>query len=83
VHSFYGWLQAAREHGTVRFALVDRAAAQPDGAAEASLEVLLTGGERLRIGRGVNAATLRTHSASRWNTLRALRVMRWYHSSMG
>jgi hypothetical protein len=44
----------------VRFALVDRRGVGQDPAAEASLELVLATGERLRIGAGVDVATLRT-----------------------
>jgi len=39
---------------------VDRRAAQLEPAMETALELLLATGERLRIGAGVDAATLRT-----------------------
>ena len=57
-HSFYAWRKRLREGGPVRVALMD-----PIGAAHASewnLELTLLTGERLRIGAGVDAATLRT-----------------------
>ena len=44
----------------VRFALVERGATRQEPAAEAALELVLATGERLRIGAGVDAATLRT-----------------------
>jgi transposase-like protein len=57
-HAFYAWRRRLRETEPVRFALVDRtAAAQAPGW---NLELLLVSGERLRIGAGVDAATLRT-----------------------
>jgi hypothetical protein len=43
----------------VRFALVERNARQPEIPAEAVLEVVLATGERLRIGAGVDTATVR------------------------
>ena len=55
-HSFYWWRKRLGQQQPVRFALVDRGPAQQ----EASLELVLTGGERLRIGAGVDATTLRT-----------------------
>ncbi len=55
--SFYAWRKRLREHGTVRFALVERGRQEP--APAAGLELILTTGERLRIGAGVNCATLR------------------------
>jgi hypothetical protein len=56
--SFYAWRKRLRKKEPVRFALVERAALQ-ESANEARLELVLTSGERLRIGAGVNAATLR------------------------
>jgi transposase-like protein len=64
--SFYAWRKRLREQGTVRFALVERGGVRPEPAA-AELELILTTGERLRIGMGVDGATLRT-------VLEALRV---------
>ncbi len=64
--SFYAWRKRLREEGTVRFALVERGRVRPKPAA-AELELILTTGEQLRIGVGVDAATLRT-------VLEALRV---------
>ena len=43
----------------MRFALVERSVRRPKSTAEAALELLLTTGERLRIGTGVDTATLR------------------------
>jgi hypothetical protein len=64
--SFYAWRKRLRGEGTVRFALVERGRVRPQpGAAE--LELILATGERLRIGVGVDGATLRT-------VLEALRV---------
>ena len=57
-HAFYGWRKRLRETEPVRFALVDRAGSPP--APEWNLEVTLLNGERLRIGAGVDAVTLRT-----------------------
>ena len=59
-HSFYGWRKRLRGQGPVRFALVERGSAEQQPATEARLELLLSSGERLRIGAGVDAATLRT-----------------------
>jgi hypothetical protein len=58
--SFYAWRERLRGEGPVRFALVDRRAMRQEPAPEASLELVLVTGERLRIGAGVEAATLRT-----------------------
>ena len=59
-HSFYAWRKRLRGEEPVRFALVDRGPARPEPATEASLELVLAGGERLRIGHGVDGTTLRT-----------------------
>jgi transposase-like protein len=58
--TFYAWRNRLREEGAVRFALVDRGRVGQEPAAEASLELVLATGERLRIGAGVDAGTLRT-----------------------
>lgn len=56
--SFYSWRKRLRETEPVRFALVDhRGSAQ---APEWNLELTLLTGERLRVGVGVDAMTLRT-----------------------
>ncbi|MGA7235011.1 MAG: transposase [Bryobacteraceae bacterium] len=57
-HCFYAWRKRLRETEPVRFALVDRTRTQQ--APEWNLELLLVTGERLRIGAGVDRATLRT-----------------------
>jgi hypothetical protein len=57
--SFYAWRKRLQENGPVRFALVERSERRPDRMAEAALEVVLPTGERLRIGTGVDTATLR------------------------
>lgn len=58
-HSFYAWRRRLREADPVRFALVDTSGL---GTSDRSpkLELVLATGERLRIGAGVDAATLRT-----------------------
>ena len=58
-YSFYAWRKRTQEGGPVRFALVERNARQQELTSEASLELVLATGERLRIGAGVDAATLR------------------------
>ncbi len=63
--SFYAWRKRLRGQGTVRFALVERGRVGSEPAA--GLELILTTGERLRIGGGVDGATLRM-------VLEALRV---------
>jgi transposase-like protein len=56
-HSFYQWRKRLSENPAVRFALLEprRASAETPAA----LELVLSRGERLRIGAGVDAATLR------------------------
>jgi len=58
--SFYAWRKRLRGPGPVRFALVDRGAVGQEPTTEGSLELVLATGERLRIGVGVDATTLRT-----------------------
>ena len=58
--SFYAWRKRLQERGPVRFALVERSARRQDRTTEAVLELVLATGARLRIGSGVDAATLRT-----------------------
>ena len=56
--SFYAWRKRLRSGDPVRFALVERGAEQV--SAEFGLELALANGDRLRIGAGVDAKTLRT-----------------------
>jgi transposase-like protein len=59
--SFYAWRKRLRnESGPVRFALVERSAGRQERTAEPVLELMLTSGDRLRIGAGVDSATLRS-----------------------
>jgi hypothetical protein len=58
-YSFYAWRKRLQEKTPVRFALVDRKTARQEPAPEVALELVLGTGERLRIGGGVDAATLR------------------------
>jgi transposase-like protein len=58
--TFYAWRKRLREQGPVRFALVERGGVLREPTTEASLELVLATGERLRIGAGVDGATLRT-----------------------
>ena len=55
-HSFYQWRKRLQENQTVRFAVIETKA--PSAEMPAALELMLSGGERLRIGAGVDAATL-------------------------
>jgi transposase-like protein len=56
--SFYYWRKRLRKSDTVRFALLETTPADTDSVASA-LELVLTSGERLRIGGQVDADTLR------------------------
>ncbi len=56
-HSFYQWRKRLQQSETVRFALLETKA--PGGDMTTALELVLTSGERLRIGNQVNAAVLR------------------------
>jgi transposase len=58
--SFYAWRKRLREKGPVRFALVERSMRRQERTAEPVLELVLATGEQLRIGTGVDTATLRT-----------------------
>jgi transposase len=58
-YSFYAWRKRLQEKGPVRFALVERSSRRQERTAEAVLELVLATGERLRIGTGVEPATLR------------------------
>ena len=57
--SFYAWGKRLRQKGPVRFALVERGLRRQERTAEPGLELVLATGERLRIGTGVDIATLR------------------------
>ena len=59
-YSFYAWRKRLQERGPVRFALVERSVRRQERTTEPALELVLTTGERLRIGAGVDTATLRT-----------------------
>jgi transposase-like protein len=56
--SFYLWRKRLRKEQPVRFALVETAA-RPQPATEPGLELVLTTGERLRIGAGVDFTAVR------------------------
>ncbi len=58
-YSFYAWRKRVQESGPVRFALVERSARRQERMEERVLELVLATGERLRIGTGVDTATLR------------------------
>jgi hypothetical protein len=59
-YSFYAWRKRLREQGPVRFALVERGRVRQEAASAPGLELILASGARLRIGAGVDSATLRT-----------------------
>ena len=59
-YSFYAWRKRLQKKEPVRFALVDRGAARQEPSTEVALELVLATGERLRIGAGIDPATLRT-----------------------
>jgi hypothetical protein len=56
-YAFYHWRKRLSEDQAVRFAVLETKA--PNAATAAALELVLSSGERLRIGAGVDAATLR------------------------
>ena len=56
-HCFYYWRKRLRKDATVGFALLETKTHEEDMAP--SLELVLSTGERLRIGDGVKAVTLR------------------------
>ena len=57
--AFYFWRKRLRNQQPVRFALLETEEVRQRSAAEVSLELVLATGERLRIGAGVETATLR------------------------
>lgn len=57
--SFYVWRKRLRKEDPVRFALVETGLRQQQPDATPLLELMFPGGERLRIGAGVNADVLR------------------------
>jgi transposase-like protein len=58
--SFYYWRKRLRKREPVRFALVETGAVRPQAPADVVLELVLATGERLRIGAGIDPATLRS-----------------------
>ncbi len=58
-YSFYAWRKRLQEKVPVRFALVERSARRQERSGEPVVELMLANGERLRIGAGVDATTLR------------------------
>jgi hypothetical protein len=60
LYNFYFWRRRLRQtEPAPQFALVRTKAAAATGAEAPPLEIIFVTGERLRIGRGVDAATLR------------------------
>ena len=57
--SFYLWRKRLQKEQPMRFALVETGAVRPQPATEPGLELILTTGERLRIGAGVDLTALR------------------------
>src|SRR5947209_18216257 len=57
--SFYVWRERLRKEPTVRVALVETTPPEPELASDAGLELILSQGERVRIGRGADLAPLR------------------------
>ena len=57
--TFYVWRKRLRKPEPMRFALVETGVVRPPAPAELGLELVLTSGERLRIGAGVDPAALR------------------------
>jgi|SRR5579862_972622 transposase-like protein len=59
-HQFFYWRKRLRtDQQPVRFALVERSAVAAEPPAKTELELVLVSGERLRIGTGMDARTLR------------------------
>ncbi|MFL6451872.1 MAG: IS66 family insertion sequence element accessory protein TnpA [Bryobacteraceae bacterium] len=57
--SFYTWRKRLRKQPSVRFALVETTPGEQEMAGDASVELIFSKGERLRIGRGTDLALLR------------------------
>lgn len=57
--AFYFWRKRLRNQQPVRFALLETEVVRQQTATEVGLELVLATGERLRIGAGVETATLR------------------------
>jgi len=57
--SFYVWRKRLRREPTLRFALVETTPGEQEPAGDASLELIFSKGERLRIGRAADLALLR------------------------
>ena len=57
--AFYFWRKRLRNQQPIRFALLETETVRQQPASEVGLELVLATGERLRIGAGVETATLR------------------------
>lgn len=57
--SFYVWRKRLRKEPSLTFALVETTPREGDSAGDAGLELILSKGERLRIGRTADLALLR------------------------
>jgi len=57
--SFYLWRKRLRNEPSIRFALVETTPGEQKVASDASLELIFSKGERLRIGRDADLALLR------------------------
>jgi hypothetical protein len=57
--SFYVWRKRLRKEPFLRFALVETTPGEQELAGDASLELIFSTGERLRIGRAADLALLR------------------------
>jgi transposase-like protein len=57
--AFYFWRKRLRNQQPVRFAVLETEVVRQQVATEVGLELVLATGERLRIGAGVETATLR------------------------
>jgi transposase-like protein len=57
--SFYAWRKRLKKDAPMQFALVQAGSTADAGGTDATLELVLRTGERLRIGTGVNVAALR------------------------
>ena len=57
--AFYFWRKRLQNQQPVRFALLETEVVRQQPATEVGLELVLATGERLRIGAGVETATLR------------------------
>jgi transposase-like protein len=57
--SFYVWRKRLQKEASLRFALVETTPGEQELAGDASLELIFSKGERLRIGRAADLALLR------------------------